>query len=213
MIPLLIDGRKVELPTGWHKVTTEQYILLIQCGNDLVKSLSILTGIPEETLNSATFSEGLDHLFSQTKFLTEPVQMVETPVKCGEYDLKPEIPNLQLLNQMNRRSWELKEAVSKLDVKTDLIDIALEVYRTDVKIAAIYCQGTSEPFDAEKAGYLAGQFMKLPCIDVLSCGNYYRTKALSIAEQRSQSIYRQGTTFKKPKTPFLSRLKQLWRSR
>lgn len=196
MIPLIIEGRKVNLPTSWDEVTYAQYVELALMQNDLVGQVAYLIGMDRETLNSATFSDGLDHVFKNTKFLTK-FEIEEYPDKLGRFTPGRDIKTMWQLNEMTK----VVETINTEDLRGILQSIP--------RIAAI--QVLEQPFDSEKAVYLAGELMKLPCTEVYSTGNYFFAKAMSLVYRKPIDTFRKHIPIRKKS--FIKRLLSKWQSR
>lgn len=200
MIPFTIDGKKIQVPTRWAEINFGRFVDLAETGNNLNAQLALLLGMSEQEFVTSNFSDGLDAVFAHTKFLRESPAFIEFPTECGPYKLKPEIQTMAQLNAISEQcEISVKAASVKVVNRTSLETLAMT--------AAIICQGINEPFDKEKAGYLAKQFFELPCEQVLSAGNYYQAKAFSLVYQKPIETFRKGMKFYKP--PFF---KRLWHS-
>lgn len=73
MIPFKIDGKKYSLPDSWADVTVSQYRELKENAHteDIVKTLSILTGVEYDTLYNTKRIDVMDKLLPFLVFLKE----------------------------------------------------------------------------------------------------------------------------------------------
>lgn len=171
MIKLLIDGKPTNLKTNWGEVDFNTFISLAECGNDMVQVASVLSGVPRETLDKSKFSEGLDHIFAAVNKLKGWPPIFRTPTKIGKYKVG-----------LNIETFAQVQAMEEVIITCGTTKNFRFQQEALAEIAAIYCQGIDEPFDREKAGYLAKEFMTYPCSEVLTVGNYFMCKVVSLTK-------------------------------
>src|SRR6185436_10655405 len=135
--------------------------------DDYQSVLAILLQEPVENIRKAKF-EGLDRVITSLKYLQEPAKIYEQPTKLGEY-VFPQDLTMETVEQFECLRKYIKETQGKtIREQTE----ALGMY------AAIYCQGSKEEFDEEKAKYLAEEFKTYPCLEVMSAGSFFMAKEL-----------------------------------
>lgn len=200
MITVSIDGRQVKVPTQWKEVSYKDFIELSLIGQDLVGQLAYLLGMSKKEFETGTFSESLDSIFQATKFLASQIEINETPQGIGSY--KPGT-SINTMAQLNAITEQVNASVQTKDQR-----LSFEALAT---IAAIQCQGLYEPFDSEKAKYLAAQFMTFPCLEVFETGIYFKAKAVSMVYRTDlNKLLKLGRTgFKVIGKPSL--IQRLWR--
>lgn len=203
MLKLKIDDKEIKMPTSWLETTFRQYVEIVTGKSDFWWGLSVITNVPYETLMKYNFSEGMDTIVHAASFLNKWEGIDEYPKKCGPYLLGDSITTG---NQLTAITQEIEMVGQSKDMGEQLQQLCT--------IAAIYCQGVYEPFDKEKAFYLSKQFQEYPCIDVLSCGNYFQAKAIAIASggkvtvESLRKMADPPVLFRTKKKSFLQRL---WR--
>lgn len=178
MIHASIDGRKVAIPTQWAEVPYKDLIELSLLKNDLVAQVAFLVGMSKNEFESGTFNESLDTIFQATGFLTK-FEINKMPAQLGKY-----IPGTEIrtLAQLNAITATIEANAQAGDVRGTMESMAM--------IAAIQCQGLNEPFDAEKARYLSGEFMNYPCLEVYETGYYFFAKAMGLVYRKDLETFR-----------------------
>jgi len=196
MIAIKVNGKKHSIPEAWEEVTFKMFVDMIGAKDDNILILSILIGVPIDQLKGAKI-QGLDLIIPKLKFLRKEPAIVEQPVSLGAY-IFPKDVTLETIEQFQEVLSEIQRLTTEaadLKVQTE----ALAFY------AAIYCQAIKEPFDHEKAQYLAKTFMDYPCLEVMSAGSFFQAKCLAMQSGLSMSYLRKDILLKKNR-PGLSRL-------
>lgn len=206
MIAFRIDGRTVKLPTQWSEVVYKDFIELALLGNDLVGQMAYLMGMTKKEFESGTFDEGLDAVFIATAFLARPIEIHDTPQYIGSYKPGTEI---RTMAQLNAITEQCTASAQTADKRLSLESMAM--------IAAIQCQGLTEPFDTEKAKYLCAQFMNMPGLQVYETGTYFHAKAIATVYRKDLNqmlrFVRVGVKIISGEPSFFKRMKTRWRSR
>lgn len=202
MITIKVDIVRREIPTRWEDVTFAQYVELACYPKDWVSSVGLFLEMTPEDIRSSQFSEGMDIIVQALSFMTTHPQLDKFPTKLGKFKLKPEITTFPQLNAIMREQVIQLEGLKENNPRKITEPLA--------RIAAIYCQGISEPFDEEKAEYLSKQFMDYPCTEILSVGEFYQTKAAAAAS--GGKITQEQIRAKNPYYKKEGYFKKLWHS-
>lgn len=168
MIEATVNGKPVKIETSWDEVSFGKFLKLINV-QDYVNILSVLLDEPPEVIKKAEFV-GLAPVIKAIQFMQKQAEVDAFPTKLGDYILPKDI-TYQTVEQFEvLRSEMVKSASVPMQEQTK----ALAMY------AAIYCQPLKgEEFDIEKAQWLAEEFMKYPCREVMSAGSFFRDSLLS----------------------------------
>lgn len=188
MIKAKVNGKAVNIPTSWEDVTFRQFIDLSFNSKDIYSRMGILLGIDPQIARKAKF-QGLEGIIRVLAFLSQEAKLYEHPVKCGPYKFPQDI-TLESLEQFEVMNRLMKETAGKKP--QDHIE-SLAIY------AAIYCQGIDGDFDEEKAMKLAKDFDAYPCLEVMSAGDFFMRKTLSLMLNLPMNSLRRATLKKKSK--------------
>lgn len=199
MIKAKVNGKSIEIETSYDELSFGKLLQLVEAQSDSAKQVAVLIGEPVEVVRKAQIL-GLENIYQAISFLKVPVVIDEFPVKVGEYKLPKDLA-FESVEQFE----VLKQEIGKAGETKDLVEMtrALAMY------AAIYCQPLNEPFDAEKAGYLAKQFESYPCREVMSAGSFFMAKLLSIQSGLSMSYLRKDIPMRKNRQVSRNLMKRL----
>lgn len=205
MIKIKVDGVEKQMETSYDELPFGKFLDLIEVKDDYQAVLAIMLGEPVEKIKRAKI-EGLDKLIPQLKFLQETALIDEQPKKLGDY-VFPQDVTIEKLEQFEVTRNYINKASKSGSIREQTEALAM--------YAAIYCQGIKEPFDEEKAQYLAEQFKSYPCLEVMSAGSFFMAKCLSIWSGSPMSYLRKNTPMKKSKpgskeSPIRSAFQRLW---
>lgn len=169
MLSVTINSKKAQIPTGWHEVTWNQYLQLLE-PLKIHEVISIFTGIPGKNLLNSKI-QGLESIIIALNFIKEGMDIPEKPYKLGKYELPKDI-TLQSIDQY----FMLQSEIEKSAKEESLLDRTKYL----ANFAAIYCQGLKEDFNYEKSQELAKEFDSYSCIEVLAAGSFFLHKLTSI---------------------------------
>ncbi len=166
-LPIKANGIPIEYPTSWNAVKFKTFIKLIN--KTKIQSIRIILedlGIPADSAQI----QGLPLIMQASKFLDTTTEINTKPTQIGKY---------QLPTHIESETWDQYDRMGSLirDVRQKSTEEQIEAL---AYYAAIYVQGFKEPFDPEKANYLAGEFMNFPCLEVLSAGTFFQIRYLSM---------------------------------
>lgn len=149
------------LPSSWHEVTFEQFIGLIDCDTDTVKTVALFTGLDEELIRSAEV-HNLNSVIASLSFLaTKPIY--GTPKSILGY----KIPGN--LEWTTIAQYEDLKAVMKGFKEDD----PKHNYSLFPLIVATYA---IDPYDFKKAEAIKDGFLKAPCMEVMATANFTLVK-------------------------------------
>lgn len=191
MIKIKVDGESKQIPTRWKDVTFRQWVQLAKAKNNWVESVAVFLGVTPDEINKSNFTEGMDVVVEALNFMVKLPEVEKYPTWLGPYALGNKITTFPQLNAILEQTEIIAKAYHSGDIEKMTEPLA--------EIAAIYCQGVTEPFDKEKAGYLAKQFMDYPCGEIIAVGEYYSTMACaaSSAGKVTQDELRKGRKYYK----------------
>lgn len=155
MIPLIIEGKSIDLPVRYGELTFKQFYDIRKCDGKISTIVSILTGIPRETLLLINDLDLEDKLSPYLEFLQQDfdVQHYFVPDYFDFDGVKYPKPK-ELRMQSIGQKWHLEDAVREADGKdVDIYPIAL----------AIYLQPTitGTPYDESKVNELLPKVMEM----------------------------------------------------
>lgn len=178
---IVLNGVTVskDIPTGWHQVSFRKLIKISKHGNNFNGIISVLTDIPEETLNKAKI-KNFDVLLSCLAFMQKPVDQLMPSTICGL-----SVPK-SLEDEAAARYGDL-QGITKQFVKDDNIG-NLAYYPL---IVATYV--TKSPYDCKEAETLAEQIFDAPCGEVLAIGNFTLLRLLGSRSGMLNSSHLEGT--------------------
>lgn len=188
MLKANVNGKPVEIETSWGELSFEKYIKLIGAKDDNAELLSILLDVPAETIRKGKIV-GLERVLKGISFMRQTALIDEHPTKLGDWELPQDI-TFESVAQYETMRKKINEAVKTDDVKEQNIMLA--------HYAAIYCQPLGgEEFDDEKAAWLVPKIMKMPCLEVMSAGNFFQAKCLSIQSGLPMNYLRKNIPMKR----------------
>ena len=133
-------------------------------GDDMVESLSILTGIDYETLKKSKI-KGLEKLLYAARFMNKAPKLQEKPTKIGKYKLPI---NFDIQFESLAQFEDMRQVMVKLE---EGVYAQAESY---AKYCAIYCQKLRDgEYDGQKATDMISEIMTLPALEVISAGSFF----------------------------------------
>jgi hypothetical protein len=188
MLKAIVNGKKVQIETSWEELSFEKYLKLIEAKDDNAELLSILLDVPAETIRKGKIT-GLEKVLKGISFMRQSALIDENPTKLGEWILPKDI-TFESVGQYETMRTKINESIKMDDLKKQNEMLA--------HYAAIYCQPLNgEEFDSEKAEWLVPAIMKLPCLEVMSAGNFFQAKCLSIQSGLPMNYLRKNIPMKR----------------
>lgn len=177
MIPFTVNGKKIQVKSSWDDLTYGEYLHILDAGSDPNTILSILTGVPRETLASPkTRIGGADQLLMVLNFANKPPQVMPKIQKVGKYELPLKGGKFDI------RFESLEQFEDLRVVMTKGMKDANDVLKSYVKAVAIYLQKIRDgEYDGLKAQDMVDEVLTLPCREVLSAGSFFILRLLSLS--------------------------------
>lgn len=171
-----LNGKPVNITDSWDKLTFNQYLRVLKMPkDDLIETISIITGIEYETLKKAKIG-GLPKLMFITKFLNEPPKFPDNPIKIGQYKLP--------LNAKGIFDIQLESLAQFEDMRQVMIGLKEGVYAHTEAYAtycALYLQKVRDgEYDSDKAFKLIPELMDYPASDIISAGGFFFVRLQSL---------------------------------
>jgi len=156
----------VEIPTSWQQVTFKQYLGLLEAGTDIVKVLSVLTGIEEELVRKAEI-KNLSKVTACLHFMNKPIKYL-TPNTVLGHKVATNLDTESIAQFADLQ--EICKGFKEDDAKHN--------YSLFPLIVATYAVS---PYDFKEAEKIQSKFLDAPCTEVLAIGNFtlVRLSALS----------------------------------
>lgn len=176
-IKIKYDGQELtgKIPTSWIQVTFQKWLDLKNTADNPAKTLSVLTGIPEEMIKNSSIV-GIEYIMQVLSFLkTDPVQYLPETIEIYPGTSVYKIPkdlSIEQIGQYEDFKKELEEA------GTLTLDEQLAKY-------PLYCAMYAIPFDIgeydyDKAVTLSKHFFNAPAGEVLAVGHFTLAKWIAL---------------------------------
>lgn len=188
MITFKILRDKYKIPTTWADLTYAQYLFHVQ-PRTLTESIHCLTGIPLETLQTATL-KNVDKIHLALIFMSLPPNFERTAV-VGRY-VMPGDPVFESVAQFEDLRNTIKQLPKKdrKDYDYDDLEKESDAY---LQACAIYTQKIRDGFySAYKVQDMKVELTKSSCVEVISNGAFFLAKALHLSTP-SMSLYQRVT--------------------
>lgn len=151
----------LELPSSYHDIEFDKFISLNDCGDDIIKIVSLFTGLDEHTVRSAEI-HNLNAVIACLSFLNTAPQ----------YKLPSTILGYSIADNL-----ETKSIAQYADLQGILKGLkendSAHNYSLFPIIVATYAVN---PYDFAKAEAIKNQFLKAPCTEVLAVANFTLVK-------------------------------------
>jgi len=200
MITIKVKGKKYEYPTRWDDVKFNTFLRLIDLNLKKIDAIKVILEEIGVELHPGDKIENLESILSASVFLDNTPIIDPNPDKLGEYYF-PKNVTFETIEQF-------QDVCSEID-KVRQSESLQEQSEALAYYAAIYCQGQKEPYDSEKARFLAKTFLELPCLEVLAAGSFFQAKCLSMQSGKTMSFLRQNIQMKKNRQGLKILLKRL----
>jgi len=188
MIKATVNGKKVQIETSWEELSFEKYLKLLSVKDDKAELLSVLLDMPSEDIKKGRII-GLEGILRAVSFMKTTALIDEKPTKLGDWKIPQDI-TFESVEQYETMRQKITEA-AKLDNLTKQTEMIAHY-------VSIYCQPLDgESFDPEKAEWLVPKIMKMPCMEVMSCGSFFQAKWLSLESGLPMNYLRKSIPMKK----------------
>lgn len=163
-----LNGKPITLTDSWDKLTFKQYLRVLKMKkDDLIETISIITGIEYETLKKAKIG-GLPKLMYVARFLNEEPNFHVEPKKIGKYKLPI---NANGIFDIQLESLAQFEDMRQVMQKNDGLYAHTEAYAT---YCALYLQKIRDgEYDSDKAFKMIPELMDYPASEIISAGGFF----------------------------------------
>lgn len=187
MIPFRLNDQEINVPSEWKDISYDQYLQTIDAGDDLIKIVSILTGVAEETLRGAEI-KGLNTLLAAIDFVRHGASFDQRPesIGNGKYPVPKDIAieNLAQFEDLRNlsRNWPIRPTPPE-DIKSPLqveafeqrvIAFSKDIAHRYLLACAIYCQKIRDgKYDHRKALEMVDEIKTYSCAEVMPAGAFF----------------------------------------
>lgn len=175
MITFNLNGKKINCPSTWDDLTFDQYERLTTVGDDNIELLSILTGIPRETLAKATI-KGADQVIASLEFISSPPDWNQPVKQVGQYKLPV---NKKGIFDIQFESLAQFEDMRKMFQKVKDWKELTKIYP---EMVAIYLQKIRDKeYSYDAAIEMATEIRQYKAREVVGCGSFFTLKLLNLS--------------------------------
>lgn len=174
-VQIIIDGQthKREVPTSWGNpndfVTFGQFLKLDDCGQDIVKVISLLTQVDYSTLLRSRIVR-MDDLVQTLSFLkSKPEPVIPKTILGYPVPINLEFEQVQMY-------LDLKNYVAEASKLTPLQQ--LESYTLYCAVYA--CITKHGKYDFKLAEAMKDEFLNAPCTEVMGIGNFTLVRLIGL---------------------------------
>lgn len=187
MIPFRLNDQEINVPSEWKDISYEQYLQTIDAGDDLIKIISILTGVAEDTLRVAEI-KGLNTLLAAIDFVRHSASFNERPesIGNGKYPVPKDvsIENLAQFEDLRNlsRNWPIRPTTPKqldnnLEVRAfehNVVSFSKDLAHRYLFACAIYCQKIRDgKYNYQKAVEMINEIKTYSCAEVMPAGAFF----------------------------------------
>lgn len=199
MIHFKINGKKVPMPSKWEDLTFNQYLQILNGSDDLLKLVSILSGVDYEIVKQCTVI-GLESVIQAISFLNTPADIPGYTPKVGPYSLpgtkdgKFDIQFESLAQFEDMR--QIMKAVPRNESRFDIIALT----KAYAQFVSIYLQKIRDgKYDPEKAKSMIAEVEEMPALEVICAGSFFFLKLMSLSSGTQKASHPTNQTPKKSK--------------
>lgn len=176
MIKFKITGKDFKIngsiPQSWYEVTFRQYLKYLQCKDDLLQVVSLLSGVNYEIFNKGKIA-GLEDIIRALLFVKKPPEFGDVTPNIGKYKLP--------IN--GKKKFDIQfESLGQFE---DMRKIMMSVPENDLmahisaypKYCGIYLQVIrDEQYDYNRAMDMEEEILDMPMHEVMVCGAFFFLK-------------------------------------
>lgn len=176
-----LNKKQIEVTDSWEALTFAQYLRILKMGNDIVETISILTGLEYDYLKKANI-KGIDKLLYCAQFLNKPPQFPDKPTHIGPYKLPLNSAGVFDIQFESLAQFEdMRQIMGKLE---EGVYPHTEAY---AKYCALYVQKIRDKeYSGQKALEMVSEIMTYPASHIITAGGFFFVK-LSILLNGTQS--------------------------
>lgn len=199
MIQFKINGKKVPMPSKWEELTFNQYLQILNIPDDLLKLVSILSGLNYENIKESTVL-GLESVIQAISFLNTPPQIEGYTPRVGPYSLPATKDGKFDIQFESLAQFEDMRGIMKvLPFKDNKYDITA-LTKAYARFVAIYLQKIRDSkYDPEKAKAMVSEVEEMPALEVICAGSFFFLKLMSLSSGTQKASHPTNQTPKKSK--------------
>lgn len=201
MVNFKVNGQKVVIPSSWQEVKFNLYCEVLKGKADLLKIVSIASGLNYETVKNATVI-GLESVIQALNFLNTIPEVPGYTPTVGKYNLaNTKDGKFDIQFESLAQFEDMRIHLNKIAIKDQKYDI-VSLTETYAVFVAIYLQKIRDgKYNPEAAQAMILEVYEMPALEVISAGSFFFLKLLSLSS---------GTTKASPLTkPNLKKLKRV----
>jgi len=153
-----INGEVKEIPTTWSQVSFRKFVRLADAKDDMIKIISVFTGIDEETIRTAEI-KNFDLLVTMLGFMK-----VEIKMNLPYTILGLKVPQ-NIESEAAARYGDIQEIIAKFKEGDDVSNLS-----NYPLIVATYL--APSPYNFQEAEQIAERLWDAPCGEVMAVGNF-----------------------------------------
>jgi len=171
-----LNGQPLSIKDSWDDLTFNDYERIMRLGEDDYKEvISILTGIPRETLESAQLN-GIEAVLQAGSFMSTPPVFEGYTPKIGAYSL-PANSN----GQFDIQSESLGQFEDMRVIMKSAGENILTLVGSYPKFVSIYLQKVRDgEYNPDKAKAMVDEIKALPAKEVIILGGFFYAKLRSL---------------------------------
>lgn len=168
MISFKVNGKPVKVPTAWGELTYSQYQSILSWDGDMIKLVSLFTGLEYDSIRNAVIS-GLDKLLEALSFVTTQPELPGYVDQCGPYKIPDKVKGKFNVQYESLAQFEdARSHMKKLDGTTATL------VKTYGSIVSIYLQKLRDgEYDPLKVPSMEEEVKDFNAFQVLSLGAFF----------------------------------------
>lgn len=199
MITFKLNGKKVNISSSWDELSLNQYIRVLLMKDGLFEAISICSGVPVETLQSAVII-GLEDILIAISFLNKVPQVPGYTSKVGKYDIPgTRDGKFDIQFESLAQFEDMRAVINRIPVKDGKYDI-VALTKSYAHMVAIYLQKLRDgKYNPVAAGEMIEEVQEMPALQVISAGSFFFLKLISLSNGTKASSHPTNQTPKKSK--------------
>lgn len=209
MIDFKLNGKKVSISTSWDELTWNQFNEVHNSGSDILKRLSIASGLNYETLKTATIV-GLEDVLKAMQFMTKPPEWDKPVLQCGPYKLPTNNKGQYNIQFESLGQFEdLRVLIKNLPERPT----AQDLNKMYPNMVAIYLQKVRDgEYNNNKAIEMIPEVKDMPAREVVTLGSFFLIKLLDLLTGTPSNSPTIAQSLKKKKPASISSVRRSDRS-
>lgn len=192
MIPFLLAGKEVNIPSGYHELTLKQFVQMTELSDptDILSTLEILTGVSAKTWSHAALdSVNIQALNIALDWSNKKVDWNKFPVpekiKLGEKEVT--IPKRIDIKTFGQKIAFDKMILDKAKVEDETITLPPSLMATAI---AIYMEPeySGKEFESDLVGDMVKMVSGLPVTQAIPLASFFLRKSLHLKMVKLKSF-------------------------